>query len=69
MRKSSDQSPDHGGRGCRRDQVFQGVAGDETESVRDLVVEHLGQLGQDVQHHCCTECDAIGARGAIDRLP
>ena len=41
MRKSSDQSPDNGGRGCRRDQMFQGVSGDETESVRDLVVVPL----------------------------
>ena len=69
MRKSSGQSPDNCGCGCRRDQMLQGVSGDEAESSRDLVVEHLSELGQDVQHHRGTECDAIGARGAMDRLP
>src|SRR5918995_802343 len=66
MRKSAGQSPDHRGRGCRRDQMFQGVSADETEGVRDLVVEQLGRLGQDVQKHRGGEGDAIGARGAMD---
>src|SRR5258705_6367099 len=69
MRKSSGQSPDNGGRGYRRDQMFQGVSGDEAESGRDLVVEHLDDLGHNVQHHRAGEGDAIGARGAMDRLP
>src|SRR4051794_26444403 len=38
------QAPDHGGRGRRGDQMFQGVSADDAESVRDLVVQHLGEL-------------------------